>query len=231
MVPYDFSPVLICISNLSLFVPSVSARILLCFQEIISNKSHDLHSSPWHTFLFSSPFYKGCTLFCDGHWRFSFTLSSKFHPHAPVLFQLLTSFVPTDNLSITLLLTFTPYFDFPLMVQYALDALVLEDVTFDLLFLSKCSLNSLLYFIVNPSNNLFTMRIGNSSPPFSTHTLQPSLFPPTLCGNCSCQFHPQTLFLAILVCSLWQVYHLLLSYLPFSLYKMTCSLLMILSSY
>lgn len=105
-------------------------------------------------------------------------LSSKFHPRAPVLFQLLRSFVLTDSLSITLLLTFTPYFDFHLTVQYALDAFILEDVTFDLSFLSKCSLNSLLYFIVNSSNNLFTMRIGNSSPRFSTHALSNTAFSP-----------------------------------------------------
>lgn len=112
------------------------------------------------------------------------------------------------------------------MVQYALDALVLEDVTFDLSFLSKCSLNSLLCFIVNSSNNMFTMRISNSSPPFSTHTLSNTAFFPLPCLETVLARHSQTLFLSILVHSLWHVYHLLLSYLAFSLYKIACSLLM-----
>lgn len=183
-------------------------------------------------FHFPSSFYRGCTLFYHKHWRFSFALSSKFHPYAPVLLQLLTSFVPTDGFSFTLFLTFTYYFDFPLMVQYALDALFLEDVTFDLSFLSKCSLNFLLYFIVNSSNNLFTIRIGNSSPPFSTHTLSNTAFFPLPCVETALARHSQTFLLAILVHSLFvsHVYHLLLRYLAFSLHKITCSLFMILSS-
>lgn len=115
------------------------------------------------------------------------------------------------------------------MVQCALDASVLENVTFDLPFLSKYSLNSLLHFILNSSNSLFTIRIGNSPPPFPTHTLPSTPFlPPALYGNCSCQtlWNP----LPSHSCSLWYVHHPLRGYPTFSLHKVFCSLFMILSS-
>lgn len=113
------------------------------------------------------------------------------------------------------------------MVQFASDASVLENITFDLFFLSKYSLNSLLDFVLDLSGSLFTTRISNSSL-FPTHTLSNTAFAPCPLWQLFLPDTVKTSFLPFFF-SLSLTY-LSCSFPSFSLPKIVYSLYMILSS-
>lgn len=159
--PRWFSTTFNYISDLPPFLP----LLLFLPDFFILPKKHKQHKS-WPSFLTSASICIFPLLLQILHYFLSqlltFLLCSLPHtlstwPSEPVLFHLFTSFVASQSLSLTLL-NLTLYFDFPLTVQYALDASVLENFTFDLYFLFKYSLNSLIHFILNSSNSLFTIK-------------------------------------------------------------------------